>query len=438
MTARSVAILVGIDQFNDAAFTPLRFCQSDVEGMARVLGNRELCGFEVTQLRNKSRDEILEHLDRTVQSLVPGDKLLFYFAVHGRRSPKSGRLFLVAANTKSDALRATGILIDDALDIIRESRCTNRALVLDCCHSGAIGAAFRGGDIASELSDLARNSGTYILTASTAIELAEERESAVRDGTSGNGVFTKYFIEAIETGNASNNDAGDITIDAIYDYIQQRVSVNALQKPQRFVIGGAGSFIVGHSSAALWERRRVELLKHFRELNKQYIISDDDYVTAAKLFRTPWSAFTSDQKLGARKSLEVFDRKIPISQFLSQLAPNKGESRQPDEWKAEFIKRSWAHFLIRLRCSDASHKMELKARPWHIVEQLKLDDVPIENFILTGKKVVSFRISSHPAQFLVQFASNSLQRIWDIQLAADDKIILSSHAFAQKNLRRPW
>jgi hypothetical protein len=45
-------------------------------------------------------------------SLVPGDKLLFYFAGHGRRSAQSGRLFLVATDTKSDALRGTGIPID--------------------------------------------------------------------------------------------------------------------------------------------------------------------------------------------------------------------------------------------------------------------------------------------------------------------------------------
>jgi hypothetical protein len=57
-----------------------------------------------------------------------------------------------------------------------------------------VGEGFRGGDIAAGLGDLARqNAGTYILTASTAIQLAEERESAASDG---NGIFTKYFIEA--------------------------------------------------------------------------------------------------------------------------------------------------------------------------------------------------------------------------------------------------
>jgi hypothetical protein len=285
-----------------------------------VLRSAEISGFEIVEFRNKRHDEILEGLERTVASLVPGDRLLFYFAGHGRRSPQSGRLYLVATNTKSDALRATGIPIDSALDIIRESRCDNRALVLDCCHSGAVGEGFRGGDLASRLDELARrNSGTYILTASTAIQLAAEREAAANDGASGNGIFTKYFIEALETGGASSGDSDEITIDAVYDYIQQRVTVEASQQPQRFVIGGAGRFVVGRSSAGLWERRRGELGRRCVELNHQNVISDEDYMAAAKIFRAPWPTLTSDQKVSARVALDMLDGRTSVSQFCFRL-----------------------------------------------------------------------------------------------------------------------
>ena len=334
MTSRSVAFLVGVDSFSDTAFTPLRFCQNDVDGMARVLRNAEISGFEIVEVRNKRHDEVLEGLERTVAGLVPGDRLLFYFAGHGRRSPQSGRLYLVATNTKSDALRATGIPIESALEIIRELRCDNRALVLDCCHSGAVGEGFRGGDLASGLDDLARrNSGTYILTASTAIQLAAEREAAANDGASGNGIFTKYFLEALETGAASSGDSDDITIDAVYDYIQQRVTVQASQQPQRFVIGGAGRFVVGHSSAGLWGRRGGELGKRCVEFNHQNVISDDDFITAKKIFRAPWQTLTSDQKVSARMALDMLDGKTSVSQFFARLeAPSpKWEPPAPPE-----------------------------------------------------------------------------------------------------------
>lgn len=289
MTGRSIAFLVGIDEFGDVAFPPLRFCQNDVAGMQRVLGNEEIGGFEVIAIANKPHYEILRTLEKIVSTLVPGDKLLFYFAGHGCRSPQSGALYLVASNTEADLPRSTGVPIEHALAIIRESRCTNRALILDCCHSGAVGGsaavdgAFRGSDVASGLTNLARDSGTYILTASTAIQRAEEREVSTSDGMSGNGIFTRYFIEALESGNVRSGDNDIITIDSVYDYVLQHVLAQSQQTPQRFVIGGAGTFVVGRSSGAAWERRRTEFRKRVLDLHEQNLISDTEYVQVASL-----------------------------------------------------------------------------------------------------------------------------------------------------------
>ena len=60
MSPRSVAFLVGVDQFSDTAFRPLRFCQNDVDGMARVLRNPEISGFEIIEVRNKRHNEVLK------------------------------------------------------------------------------------------------------------------------------------------------------------------------------------------------------------------------------------------------------------------------------------------------------------------------------------------------------------------------------------------
>jgi hypothetical protein len=315
MSTRNVAFLVGIDEFNDKSLAPLRFCQNDVTGMARVLRDPS-SDFSIIEIRNKKHDEVLELLERTVAPLSPGDKLLFYFAGHGRRSPQSGRLYLVATDTKTDALRATGIPIDSTLDIIRESRCNNRALVLDCCYSGAVGEGFRGGDTASGLETLAeKNAGTYILTASTAIELAAERES-IEGGSAGNGIFTKYFIEALETGNATASDSDEITIDAIHDYIQQRLTNVASQQPQRFVIGGAGRYVLGHSSSKRWEQHRDGLKRRLSELLYQNIISDEQYAAASAICRTHWQGLTTERKRIAAIGIDVSENKAPFSELL--------------------------------------------------------------------------------------------------------------------------
>jgi hypothetical protein len=329
MTPRSVAFLVGVDSFSEAEFKPLRFCDNDVEGMARVLANPQIGSFEIVKQKNKRHDEILEALERVTSTLRSGDKLLFYFAGHGRRLPQSGRLYLVAANTKCEALRSTGIPIDHALDIIRDSRCTNRALVLDCCHSGAVGEAFRGGDVSSGLSDLSKSSGTYILTASTAIQLAEERESEGANGTTGNGIFTKYFNDALESGNIPYGENDEITIDAVYDYIHRRLSPEASQQPQRFVLSGAGNFVIGRSSAARWERRRSESLRRFHELLDQNIISDEQYVDAARILRAPWPELTTTQKVIGEAALSVLDGKESVTTFCTRLGAQATATPRP-------------------------------------------------------------------------------------------------------------
>jgi formylglycine-generating enzyme required for sulfatase activity len=199
--------------------------------------------------------------------------------------------------------------------------------VLDCCHSGAVGEEFRGGDIDSGLGELARrNAGTYILTASTAIELAEERESAAGDGTSGNGIFTRYFIEALETGNASSGDSDEITIDAVHDYIKQRVTS---QRPQRFVLGGMGRFVVGRSVVGHWERRRAELFTRFRELLHRNIISDEHYLAAAKIFRGSWPTLSVDQQSIGRRALDVLDGKLSVVAFCSYLEAAAARLAEP-------------------------------------------------------------------------------------------------------------
>jgi hypothetical protein len=404
MTTRNSTILVGVDRFNDQTFASLRFCKNDLEAMARVLGNADICDFEVVALHNGTRDEILEALERTTQSLTPGDKFLFYFAGHGRRSPQSGRLYLIANNTKADSLRATGVPIDDVLNIIRESRCTNRAIVLDCCHSGAIGQEFCGGDLSPAFAELARNSGIYILTASTAIELAAEREVEAVGGVTGNGIFTKYFVEGLETGNASSDENGLITIDSIYDYVQQNITGLAPQIPQRFVIGGAGNFVVGRSSGAQWQRRRVELSSHLLTLYNNNVISDDDYVKSMRLCRTTWSTLTPTQKECARAGLEVIDNKSPVTQFLSRVSILSGEPSRTDParvttesqpsdklaWKAEFAKRSSNLFLIRIWSLSESHYLDINLAVSHMKEELMLDGIVLQSFWIPGKKSVDF------------------------------------------------
>ncbi len=151
------------------------------------------------------------------------------------------------------SLGATSIPAREVLDYLQDSRARRRILILDCCHSGAIGKVYKGGDADSALAGLADGFGSYILTASTTIQLAEEREEE------GHGVFTKALIDCLREGAKDS-----ITVEDWYGYAYERLKMGAKQTPLQWGLQKEGpSFEIGnfrakHERARQLERERVE------------------------------------------------------------------------------------------------------------------------------------------------------------------------------------
>lgn len=189
---RKVAFLVGNDTF--PTIPSLRFPQNDVNDLAEILGDRETCGFETKLYLNKSSQTVLGDFEETSQGLEEKDTILFYYAGHGIL--RGTELCLASIETKNKRHGATSIEAKKVLEFLRESNAKRRVLILDCCYSGAIGTPYRGGNAEDALTASAHSSGTCILTASTAIQRAAERENEEQtDRQKGNGVFTKALID---------------------------------------------------------------------------------------------------------------------------------------------------------------------------------------------------------------------------------------------------
>ena len=303
---RSVAFLVGVDKFADTSFQPLRFCQNDVSDMNRILSNREISDFETIVVRNEEHHSILKKLDQAVYHLGNSDKVLFYFAGHGKCSRRSGLPYLVASDTISDALNSTGIAVDTILRILRESNCRQRLMILDCCHSGAVGEIFRGNEVGDSIINLARSTGTYILTASTAIQTAIERENDLGDG--GNGIFTRFLVEGIETGKAQTRDNDeDITIDDLFDYARSKVIMSSAQEPKKYVLDGAGTYNIARSRAAKWDHRRREVFQRFASMLGENVISQDELSIVLDFTRRKWAELDGKERDDCGRLLQVLD-----------------------------------------------------------------------------------------------------------------------------------
>jgi uncharacterized caspase-like protein/Tol biopolymer transport system component len=242
---RKVAFLVGNDTFpKDPSIPPLRFTQNDARELAAVLENPETCGFETRLYLNRASQEVLTDLDQISGELGQDDTLLFYYSGHGKLRQKN-ELCLVSNETTTKSLGATSIRTRLVLEYLQGSFARRRILILDCCHSGAIASIYKAVDSKSALDGLANSFGTYILTASTSIELAEEREK------DGHGVFTKALIDCLREGPKER-----ITINDLYEYAHARLRVSANQTPLFWALQQEGTAVEIGNYQAKHERER--------------------------------------------------------------------------------------------------------------------------------------------------------------------------------------
>jgi len=143
-------------------------------------------------------------LKKLIIELFKGDTpyTLFYFSGHGFFNEHGGG-YLVTPDMKE---YDEGVSMDEILEIANKSKAQNRIIILDCCHSGAMGSPNLTGGISSFL-----HQGVTILSASRDNEPAKE--------INGQGVFTSLLLDALKGGAADLR--GHITPGSVYAYIDQ-------------------------------------------------------------------------------------------------------------------------------------------------------------------------------------------------------------------------
>lgn len=313
MTAsRDLALFVGVGMYEDPAFKPLRFCGNDIDDFSGILSDPNVAQFDARKLYNPSRDQILEALEQNSRRLQPEDKLIFYYAGHGKRA-QTGKLYLIARDTKLDTIRTTGVPIDQVLEIMQDSRSSQRIMILDCCHSGAVGEEFRG-EISDSFQDLARARGTCILAASTGIQLAEERESVTNDR--GNGIFTRYLVEGLRTGLAAK-DAEFITVDNLYDYAFAKVVTNSVQTPMKWIIDGVGNIIIGKSTSGGWQHQKQAIEEEFRNLHTERLVSGAYLDIVLQVTNRDWRQLNETERSFADQLLRFSQKQITLVDLIA-------------------------------------------------------------------------------------------------------------------------
>lgn len=196
------ALVVGI---NDYSFAPLKGCVNDANAIGTILGSHGdgSPNFGVRMMTSPNSDISRSNLREAIEQLFTGnpDMAVLYFSGHGYVKSTGGYLVTTDAKKYDE-----GVSMDDVLNLANHSKAKNRVIILDCCHSGALGTPSITGNNIAQLSE-----GLSILTAS------RDYESAIE--INGSGVFTSLVVDALKGGAADLR--GNITPGSLYAYVDE-------------------------------------------------------------------------------------------------------------------------------------------------------------------------------------------------------------------------
>lgn len=193
------ALIIGINEYPGCH---LEGCINDARSIAKVLERNgdEKKNFDINLQENiQTKSQLLRQIDMLFKGT--SDIALLYFSGHGYINELGG--YIVTPDYSEYDM---GVSMSDILKYANESNCKNKVIILDCCHSGAIGNLQNINNSVSVV-----GGGVTILTASRDDESAMEID--------GHGVFTNLLLEALKGG--ASNLQGKITPGGIYAYIDQ-------------------------------------------------------------------------------------------------------------------------------------------------------------------------------------------------------------------------
>jgi serine/threonine-protein kinase len=269
MDERRYAVLIASSHFpEEPRLENLRCPENDVDGLNEILASKDRGGFtEVTVFKNNRHHEILRKINLVLRNTQRDDLVLIYYSGHGKLDA-AGRLHLTTADTELSALESTSIPVQRIRDFVDVSPTTKVVLLLDCCYSGAVEKAFLRGNVDEQLQHVSGGRGIYIMTASTAVQMAKEQE------TDRYGIFTKHIIGGIAGGGADRDGDGEVTVDELYTYVHDKVLEEGFQEPMKWAVNVRGDLILAKSGRMPREDRYRQIRQTLLELAGKEVLPD--------------------------------------------------------------------------------------------------------------------------------------------------------------------
>ena len=207
---KNYLLVIGIDDYTDAAIPKLRNAVKDIEKLEGIL--IEHYDFHLhRKLPNSlaTRDAILDALESLENTLKPDDNLVIFFSGHGYRKGKHG--FIVPVDGKNDSTSAY-ISFADLNIRLDELPMQHFLFILDCCYAGSV-LKKMGDKVAFN------KPSRRILAASQAEETAE-------DGFVGrNSPFTSALVEILAT-----NEKEELPVKTLFSDLRELMDTKGVRQ----------------------------------------------------------------------------------------------------------------------------------------------------------------------------------------------------------------
>ncbi|MGA7927812.1 MAG: caspase family protein [Candidatus Sulfotelmatobacter sp.] len=311
MSERRYAVLIGSSQFpEEPKLLPLRAPENDVDGLYDILMPKDLGNFtEISVLKNKSSHEAEIAILSVLTQAEKNDLVVIYYSGHGKLD-SAGRLHLAMANTRLNVLGATSIPVTRIRDFVDNSPSNKVVLILDCCYSGAAGGLFARGALDEQLQLASGGRGTYIMTASTAIQIAQERQNDQY------GLFTKKIIEGIRSGKADLNEDGNVTMDELYSYVHREMLDEGFQEPMKWDLNVRGELVIARTGKSPRQERRKAIRRKLLDLEGQDLLPHRVLIEALEFLNRPSSeGSAADRQCDALLS-QLLEGRLRVGDFI--------------------------------------------------------------------------------------------------------------------------
>ncbi|MEW1550628.1 type VII secretion protein EccCb [Streptomyces tsukubensis] len=224
MAGRRIALLVATDGYVDPGLNQLRSPARGADELAALLKDEAVGRFDfVRTLTNRPKEEIEREIEALLSHRAPGDLVLLYLACHGIRND-TDRLFFATIGTDLNRPHTTAVRADLIHQLLDECEARTKIVLLDCCYSGLFHRATPMSPAPVDVEAALAGRGTFVITASTALEYAYEGEQLTMDNARPVSRFTAALNEGLGTGYADLDRDGVITPDELYTYVHDAVA----------------------------------------------------------------------------------------------------------------------------------------------------------------------------------------------------------------------